>query len=134
MKDDIEKLVSGPLRQSESFIATYGRDECGGDGIKHRWLTVSGEFRPRSGRAFPSSLIQTLAIAEHLNFRHAANALGVSLSSISARVKALEEDLRNPPVRALCARCSAAPRTCSASFVGNAPPRSTVTFRPSARE
>ncbi len=40
-----------------------------------------------------ASLIQTLAVAEHLNFRHAANALGVSLSSVSARVKALEEDL-----------------------------------------
>ncbi|MHB0710218.1 LysR family transcriptional regulator [Roseomonas mucosa] len=39
------------------------------------------------------SLIQTLAVAEHLNFRHAANALGVAQSSISARVKALEEDL-----------------------------------------
>lgn len=39
------------------------------------------------------SLIQTLAVAEYLNFRHAANALGVSLSSVSARVKTLEEDL-----------------------------------------
>lgn len=39
------------------------------------------------------SLIQTLAVAEHLNFRHAANALGVSQSSVSARVKTLEEDL-----------------------------------------
>lgn len=33
-----------------------------------------------------ASLIQTLAVAEHLNFRHAANALGVSQSSISTRV------------------------------------------------
>jgi DNA-binding transcriptional LysR family regulator len=40
-----------------------------------------------------ASLIQTLAVAEYLNFRHAANALGVSLSSVSARVKTLEEDL-----------------------------------------
>lgn len=39
------------------------------------------------------SLIQTVAVAEHLNFRHAADALGVSLSSLSARVKALEEEL-----------------------------------------
>ncbi len=39
------------------------------------------------------SLIQTLAVAEHLNFRHAANALGVAQSSVSARVKALEQDL-----------------------------------------
>ena len=40
-----------------------------------------------------ASLIQTLAVAEHLNFRHAANALGVSVSSVSTRVKTLEEDL-----------------------------------------
>ncbi|MER9515396.1 LysR family transcriptional regulator [Mesorhizobium sp. M0460] len=40
-----------------------------------------------------TSLIQTLAVAEYLNFRHAANALGVSQSSVSARIKALEEDL-----------------------------------------
>lgn len=39
------------------------------------------------------ALVQTLAVAEHLNFRHAAKALGVSLSSVSARVKTLEEDL-----------------------------------------
>lgn len=39
------------------------------------------------------SLMHVLAVAEHLNFRHAANALGVSQSSVSARVKALEEDL-----------------------------------------
>lgn len=40
-----------------------------------------------------ASLIQAVAVAEHLNFRHAANALGVAQSSVSARVKALEEDL-----------------------------------------
>jgi predicted transcriptional regulator len=40
-----------------------------------------------------TSLIQTLAVAEYLNFRHAANALVVSLSSVSARVKTLEEYL-----------------------------------------
>ena len=40
-----------------------------------------------------ASLIQTLAVAEYLNFRHAAKALGVAQSSVSARVKALEEDL-----------------------------------------
>lgn len=34
-----------------------------------------------------------MAVAEHLNFRHAANALGISLSSVSARVKMLERDL-----------------------------------------
>ena len=40
-----------------------------------------------------ASLVQTLAVAEYLNFRHAANALGLAQSSVSARVKALEEDL-----------------------------------------
>lgn len=40
-----------------------------------------------------ASLLQTLAVAEHLNFRHAAKSLGVAQSSVSARVKALEEDL-----------------------------------------
>lgn len=39
------------------------------------------------------SLIQTLAVAEYLNFHHAAKALGVSQSSVSARIRALEEDL-----------------------------------------
>lgn len=40
-----------------------------------------------------ASLIQRLAVAEYLNFRHAANALGVAQSRVSARVKALEEEL-----------------------------------------
>lgn len=45
------------------------------------------------GRIPMVSLIQTLAVAEYLNFRHAAKALGVSQPSISARIKALEENL-----------------------------------------
>lgn len=45
------------------------------------------------GRIPMASLIQTLAVAEYLNFRHAASAVGVSQSSVSARVKTLEEDL-----------------------------------------
>jgi DNA-binding transcriptional LysR family regulator len=40
-----------------------------------------------------ASLLQVLAVAEYLNFRHAANALGVSQSSVSARIKMLEEEL-----------------------------------------
>ncbi|MFG1393792.1 LysR family transcriptional regulator [Xanthobacter agilis] len=47
----------------------------------------------RSGRISLSSLIQLVAVAEHLNFRHAANALGVTQSSVSTRIKALEETL-----------------------------------------
>lgn len=40
-----------------------------------------------------TSLIQVLTVAEYLNFRNAASALRVSQSSVSARVKALEETL-----------------------------------------
>lgn len=47
----------------------------------------------KSGRIPLVSLIQTLAVAEHLSFHRAANALGFSQSSVSARIKALEENL-----------------------------------------
>ena len=39
------------------------------------------------------ALIQALAVAEYLSFSRAAKSLGVSQSSVSARIKALEEDL-----------------------------------------
>lgn len=39
------------------------------------------------------SLIQMLAVAEYLNFSHAANNLGVTQSSVSTRIKALEKNL-----------------------------------------
>ncbi|MBB6458215.1 MULTISPECIES: LysR family transcriptional regulator [Acetobacter] len=39
------------------------------------------------------SLRQALSVAQHLNFRHAADALGVTQSSVSARIRALEETL-----------------------------------------
>ncbi len=39
------------------------------------------------------SLIQTLAVAEHLSFHHAAKTLGVSQSSVSARIRDLELEL-----------------------------------------
>lgn len=39
------------------------------------------------------ALIQTLAVAEHLSFHRAAQALGTSQSSVSTRIKALEADL-----------------------------------------
>lgn len=39
------------------------------------------------------SLIQTLAVAEYLSFRHTANVLGVAQSVVSRRIKLLEEDL-----------------------------------------
>ncbi|WP_256371419.1 LysR family transcriptional regulator [Stappia sp. ES.058] len=40
-----------------------------------------------------AALIHALAVGEHLNFRHAAVALGVSQSSVSERIRALEETL-----------------------------------------
>lgn len=45
------------------------------------------------GRIPLVALIQTLSVAEYLNFRHAAHALSVSRSSVSTRIKTLEEDL-----------------------------------------
>jgi DNA-binding transcriptional LysR family regulator len=50
--------------------------------------------QPALGSRIPlASLIQALSVAEHLNFRHAAAALGVSQSSVSTRIKQLERDL-----------------------------------------
>ncbi|NPD16653.1 LysR family transcriptional regulator [Xinfangfangia sp. D13-10-4-6] len=40
-----------------------------------------------------AALIQTLAVAEYLSFHRAAQALGTSQSSVSARIKTLENDL-----------------------------------------
>ncbi|MGV6875996.1 LysR family transcriptional regulator [Pseudochelatococcus sp. B33] len=40
-----------------------------------------------------TALVQTLAVAEYLSFRRAAQALGTSQSSVSTRVKALEEEI-----------------------------------------
>ncbi|WP_295808994.1 LysR family transcriptional regulator [uncultured Nitratireductor sp.] len=46
-----------------------------------------------SGRIPMAALVQTRAVAEYLSFHCAAAALGISQSSVSARVKALEEEL-----------------------------------------
>lgn len=45
------------------------------------------------GRIPMAALIHTLAVAEYLSFHRAAQALGTSQSSISARIKTLENDL-----------------------------------------
>ncbi|WP_336624883.1 LysR family transcriptional regulator [Labrys sp. ZIDIC5] len=45
------------------------------------------------GRIPLVALRQAVTVADVLNFRHAANILGVSQSSVSTRIKALEEDL-----------------------------------------
>jgi DNA-binding transcriptional LysR family regulator len=50
-------------------------------------------YSPLGTRIPLVSLIQALSVAEHLNFRHAASALGVSQSSVSTRIKQLELDL-----------------------------------------
>lgn len=54
---------------------------------------IVSDARSLDGRIPLRALTHTLAVAEHLNFRHAANALGVTQSSVSARIKALEETL-----------------------------------------
>lgn len=46
-----------------------------------------------SGRFPMTALVQTLAVAEYLSFHRAAQALGTSQSSVSARVKSLEEEI-----------------------------------------
>lgn len=67
--------------------------------MRRRWHSAPmidrGSGKPtRLGARIPLvSLIQTLAVAEHLNFHHAAQALGVSQSGVSARIRALEEEL-----------------------------------------
>ena len=47
----------------------------------------------RGGRIPLTSLIQMLAVSEYLSFHRAAKALGVSQSSVSTRIKALEDTL-----------------------------------------
>lgn len=61
--------------------------------MRRRLNQAETRLRLLGGRIPMASLIQTLAVAEYLNFYHAANALGVAQSSVSARIKALEEDL-----------------------------------------
>jgi len=46
-----------------------------------------------SSRVPMSTLIQVLAVAEHLNFHRAADALGASQPNISTRIKLLEQNL-----------------------------------------
>jgi DNA-binding transcriptional LysR family regulator len=56
-------------------------------------LSRDRQKEPLGSRIPLASLIQALSVAEHLNFRHAAAALGVSQSSVSTRIKQLEQDL-----------------------------------------
>lgn len=54
---------------------------------EERVITIAG------GRIPMVALIQTLAVAEYLSFRGAAHALGTNQSSVSLRIRALEQDL-----------------------------------------
>lgn len=60
----------------------------------HNTQTLRGEqIKMLGGRIPLTSLIHTLAVARSLSFYRAANTLGVSQSSVSTRIRALEEDL-----------------------------------------
>lgn len=64
--------------------------------MKRNTILKSGKSGAKyllSARISLASLCQALAVAEYLSFRQAALALGVTQSSVSARIKALEEDL-----------------------------------------
>lgn len=64
---------------------------------RRRKIPDKGQAPPLLGARIPMiSLIQTLAVAEYLNFRYAANFLGVSPSSVSERIKTLENLLGGP--------------------------------------
>jgi DNA-binding transcriptional LysR family regulator len=54
---------------------------------------VPGNIGIRSGRIPLVSLVQFLAVVEHLNFHHAARSLGVSQPTVSQRIKKLEDSL-----------------------------------------
>lgn len=63
---------------------------------RHRQKASAPSVFPASllyGQIPMTTLVQTLAVAEYLSFHRAALALGTSQSSISTRIKALEEDL-----------------------------------------
>lgn len=58
-----------------------------------RYRSASNISGIASGQIPMVSLLQLLSVAEHLNFRHAANVLGVTQSSVSTRIKGLEDAL-----------------------------------------
>ncbi|MGU3399885.1 LysR family transcriptional regulator [Brucellaceae bacterium D45D] len=62
--------------------------------MRRRKSTIPTEIsRQLSARIPMVALIQLLSVAEHLSFHRAAQAIGTSQSSVSARIKALEEEL-----------------------------------------
>lgn len=60
---------------------------------KGRAARTSRVYALIDGRVSLKSFVQTLAVTEYLSFQRAAAALGTSQSSVSARIKQLEEDL-----------------------------------------
>jgi len=67
---------------------------------KRRYTMAERRSTPFGRRSSPLgsriplvTLFQALAVAEHLNFRHAAAALGISQSVVSQRIKVLEQNL-----------------------------------------
>ncbi|WP_369682875.1 LysR substrate-binding domain-containing protein [Rhodopseudomonas palustris] len=92
--DERSRLLDGDefAKCSETSICHNSRDE--------KRISIQESFARRGSslgsRITLTALVQTLAVAEYLNFRHAANALGVSQSSVSERIKALEDTFGIP--------------------------------------
>ncbi|WP_151202194.1 LysR substrate-binding domain-containing protein [Afipia carboxidovorans] len=92
--DERSRLADGDesAKRSETSISQNPREQ--------NRISIQESFArggsPLGSRITLTALIQTLAVAEYLNFRHAANALGVSQSSISERIKALEDTFGIP--------------------------------------
>lgn len=79
----VEVKNSINFEESRNSARSYGRDiEPDRDSL-YRLIV--------SGRISLTSLMQALVVAEHRNFRRASERLGVSQSSVSARISSLEE-------------------------------------------
>lgn len=85
--------LHGPAMFTETGSRQYSQERRRSSAQRTAHDSFARHGSPLGSRIPLSALIQTLAVAEHLNFRHAACTLGISQSSVSARVKALENEL-----------------------------------------
>lgn len=68
-------------------------DENGDKAASRPHTPADRRSSPLGSRIPLIALLQALTVAEYLNFRHAAAAMGVSQSVVSLRIKKLEQDL-----------------------------------------